>query len=118
MRKYHRDEGMPSKCFLLLDNAPAHPPGFEEDLVKKNDFIQANFLQPNTTPILQTIDQHVISYFKELCTKGLLLRCFEITNDSKLTLREFWKGHFHILNAVNLIDSAWNQVSHRTMNSA
>ena len=54
----------------------------------------------------------------KLYTKCLFRKCFEIKNDTELTLREFWKGHFHILNAINLIDSAWNQVNYRTMNSA
>ena len=41
-----------------------------------------------------------------------------MTNDTELTLRELWKEHFHIKNAINLIVSAWDQVSYRTMNSA
>ena len=53
-----------------------------------------------------------------MCTKVLLRKCFEITNDTELTLREYLKSHFHILNAINLIESAWNQVNFRTMNSA
>ena len=32
-------------------------------------------------------------------------------------MREIWKGHFHILNAINLIDSVSNQVSYRALNS-
>ena len=38
--------------------------------------------------------------------------CFVIMNDTEFTLREFLNGHFHILNAINFIDSAWNQVSY------
>ena len=102
----------------MLDNAPAHPPGLDEDLVKEYDFIPVKFLPPNTTPILQPFDQQVISNFIQLCTKGLFRKCFEITNDIELNLRESWKAHFHIMNAINLIDSAWNQVSYRTMNYA
>jgi len=118
VKKYLQEKGLPLKCLLLLDNAPAHPPDLEADLVKEFDFIQVKFLPPNTTPILQPIDQQVISNFKKLYTKGLFRKCFEITNDTELTLKEFWKNHFHVLNAINLIDSAWNQVSYRTMNSA
>ena len=79
--------------------------------------MKVKFLPPNTTPILQPIDQQLISNVKKLYIKGLFWKCFEITNDTELTLKEYWKCNFHILNATNLIDSAWNQVSYRTMNS-
>ena len=58
---YLQDKGLPLKCLMLLDNAPAHPPGLEEDLVKECDFIQVKFIPPNTTLILQLIDQQLIS---------------------------------------------------------
>ena len=117
VKTYLQEIGLPLKCLVLLDNAPAHPPGLEEDLVMKFDFIQVKFLQPSTTPILQQVNQQVISNCENMCTKGLFRKSLEVTKDSELTLREFWKGHFHILNAINLIDRAWNQVSYRTMNS-
>ena len=115
--KYLQENEFPSKCPLLLDNVTAHPPGLEEDLVNCTNFIQDKFLPPNTTRILQRIDQLVISDFKKLYTKSQFWKCFEITNDTELTLRVL-KGHFHILNSINLIYSAWNQVCYRTMNSA
>ena len=88
VKKYLREKGLPLKCLLSLDNAPAHPSGLEENLVKECDFIQAKFLPPPTTPILQPIDQQVTSSFRKLYTKGLLQKSFEITNDTELTLRE------------------------------
>ena len=35
VKKYLLEKELPLKCLQLLDNAPAHPPGLEEDLVKK-----------------------------------------------------------------------------------
>ncbi|XP_067143112.1 tigger transposable element-derived protein 1-like [Centruroides vittatus] len=118
VKKYLQEKNLPIKCLLLLDNAPAHPPGLEEDLVEEFDFIRVKYLPPNTTPLLQPMDQQVISNFKKLYTKSLFRKCFEVTNDTRLTLKEFWENHFHILNCVYLIDNAWNQVTYRTMNSA
>ena len=33
-----------------------------------------------------------------------------------MTFREFWKDHFNILHCVTLIDEAWCEISHKTMN--
>ena len=81
VKKYLQEKGLPIKCLLLIDNAPAHPPGVEEDLVEELHFIQVNFLPPNRTTILQLIGRHVISSFKKVYPKGLLRKCFEIEND-------------------------------------
>uniref|UniRef100_A0A2D4Q5L4 HTH CENPB-type domain-containing protein n=2 Tax=Micrurus TaxID=8634 RepID=A0A2D4Q5L4_MICSU len=118
VKEYLAEQNLPLKCLLLMDNAPAHPPALEEDLVDDCSFIKVKFLPPNTTPILQPMDQQVISNFKKLYTKALFRKCFEVTNDTQLTLREFWKEHFNILNCVNLIDTAWCKVTHRTLYSA
>ena len=58
---YLHEKGLPLRCLLLFDNAPAHPPGLEEDLVTVFDYIQVRFLPPNKTPILPPIDQQMIS---------------------------------------------------------
>ncbi|KAM3922863.1 tigger transposable element-derived protein 1-like [Leptodactylus fuscus] len=89
VKEYLTGKNLPLKCLLVMDNAPAHPPALEEDLVDDYSFI-----------------------------KALFQKCFEVTNDTQLTLREFWKEHFNILNCVNLIDTAWSNVTHRTLYAA
>ncbi|XP_023240159.1 tigger transposable element-derived protein 1-like [Centruroides sculpturatus] len=101
-----------------MDNAPAHPPNLEDNLDSEHDFIKVKFLPPNTTPLLQPMDQQVISNFKKLYTKALFTMCFQVTNDTNLTLRSFWKEYFNILHCINLIDKAWSEVSHCTLRSA
>ena len=118
VKKYLEEKKLPLRCCLLMDNAPAHPPGLEEDLTEEFDFIKIKFLPANTTPLLQPMDQQVIANFKKLYTKFLFQRCVEVTSETQLTLRDFWKNHFNIYHSITLIDKAWNQVSYRTMNSA
>jgi len=89
--KYPREENLPEKAVLLLDNAPGHPPGLEEDLEAEFNFIKIKFLPANTTSILQPMDQQVISNFKKLYVKHMFQRCFDATSFTSLTLREFWK---------------------------
>lgn len=103
---------------MLLDNAPAHPPGLEEDLTGYYDFIQVKFLPPNTTPRIQPMDQQVISNFKKFYVKAPFKRCFEVTSESNITLREFWKKDFNILHCLGMIEKAWDEVSVRTLKSS
>ena len=108
--KYLQEKGLPLKCFLLLDNTPAHPLDLEKDIVIEFDFFKVKFLLLNATPILQPIDKRVIYKLKKMYNKGLFRKCLETANDTELTLREFLEGHFHIPKAINLINIAWNQV--------
>ncbi|BFZ21274.1 hypothetical protein BsWGS_24313 [Bradybaena similaris] len=117
VKKYLEENNPPLLCLLLMDNAPAHPPGLEEDLGMEYDFIKVEFLPPNTTPLLQPMDQQVIN-FKKLYTKELFSRYFQVTNDTKLTLRDYWKDHFNILHCIILIHKAWKDVSTCTLKSA
>ena len=118
VKKYLLEQNLPLKCLLILDNAPAHPPGLEEDILDEFKFIKVLYLPPNTTPILQPMDQQVISNFKKLYTKHLFQRCFEVTENTNLTLREFWKEHYNIVICLKIIDIAWQGVTRRTLNSA
>ena len=99
-----------------MDNAPAHTPSLVEEI--DEDFIRLKFLPPpHTTPLLQPMDQQVISNFKKLYTKALFTRCFKVIEETSLSLSEFWKTHFNIL--INrLINKAWQDVTTRTLNSA
>ncbi|GCC25082.1 hypothetical protein chiPu_0003487 [Chiloscyllium punctatum] len=101
-----------------MDNAPAHPPNLKEDLDIEYNFIKVKFLPLNTTPLIQPTDQQVIASSKKLYTKALFTRRFQVTNDTDLTLRQYWKDHFNILHCISLIDKAWNKVSFRTLQSA
>ena len=61
VNKYLLDKGLSLKCLLLPDNAHAHIPNLEDDVAKENHFIQVYFFPPNTNPLLQPMDQQVIS---------------------------------------------------------
>ncbi|XP_068237203.1 tigger transposable element-derived protein 1-like [Palaemon carinicauda] len=58
----------PLLFLLCWDNAPAHPQGLEDDIIDQFNFIRVLYLPPNTTPILQPVDQQAISDSKKLST--------------------------------------------------
>lgn len=66
VKKCLQENNLPFKCFLILDNAPAHPPDLNKDLVGEFHFIKVKYLPLNTTPLLQAMDQRVIANFKKL----------------------------------------------------
>ncbi|KAM3922941.1 tigger transposable element-derived protein 1-like [Leptodactylus fuscus] len=118
VKQYLLSNNLPLRALLLLDNAPGHPPALQDDILEEFQFIKVVFLPPNTTSILQPMDQQVISNFNKLYTKHLFCRCFDVTENTNLTLREFWKDHFNIVSCLNMIDFAWQEVSRRKLNSA
>lgn len=50
VKKYLNDKNLPLFC-LVMDNAPAHPPGLEEGLIDEFDLNKIRFLPPNTIPL-------------------------------------------------------------------
>ncbi|KAK7579885.1 hypothetical protein V9T40_000514 [Parthenolecanium corni] len=85
------------KILLLVDNCPAHPD------VKLN-FIRLVFLPPNTTALLQPMDQGVIRNLKANYRKLLVLKIIENIDekrDSKITT----------LDAILMLNKAWSGVS-------
>uniref|UniRef100_A0A8C5RHA3 HTH CENPB-type domain-containing protein n=1 Tax=Laticauda laticaudata TaxID=8630 RepID=A0A8C5RHA3_LATLA len=117
-REYLSDNHLPERCLLLMDIALAHSPSLVDLMDNEYDFIEVKFIPTNMTPLLQPMDQQIISIFKKLYTKGLFTRCFNVTEDTSLTLREFWKNHFNIVHCLSLIDKAWEDVTSWTLNSA
>ncbi|GFV54804.1 jerky protein homolog-like [Trichonephila clavipes] len=60
VRKFNKENDLPQRAILLIDNAPSHP-GTEE---LSSDEIKAIFLPPNVTPLLQSMDQGVLQKLK------------------------------------------------------
>lgn len=77
--KYLLENHLPLKALLIFDSAPGHHPNLKDDTLVKSKFIKVLYLSPNATPILQPMDQQVISIFKKLYTKHLFHLSFEVT---------------------------------------
>ncbi|XP_068225961.1 tigger transposable element-derived protein 1-like [Palaemon carinicauda] len=72
VKNYLEENNLPLKCLLVLDNTPAHPSGLEDIIHPDFSFIKVLYLPPNTTPLLQHMDQQVIANFKKLYTKHVV----------------------------------------------
>jgi len=86
---------------LTVDNCPVHPP-------VQTEFIKMVFLPPNTTSVLQPIDQGIIKALKVKFRKKLVLKIInqeEQGKDIKIS----------VLDAILMIADAWNDVSTTTI---
>ena len=106
VKKYLEVNELPLQALLVLHNATCHLLNLEDDILEEFNFIKVLYLPPNTTPILQPMNQQVISNFKKLFTKHMFQLCFEVTESTNLTLREFWKDHYNSVICFKIIDMA------------
>ena len=71
-KKALAEKGLPLKAVLLLDNAPSHP---DIDCLSSDDGeIFCLYLSPNTTSLVQPMDQGVLETIKRRYKHDLLLR--------------------------------------------
>jgi hypothetical protein len=80
---------VPRKALLLLDNVPGHPPNFED--VKSELEVKMVFLPPNTTSLLQPMDQGVIAPLKAYYLCQSLTEMVQQMGTSGVYLKEYWK---------------------------
>lgn len=119
IKDYLDTNDLPLKALLLLDNAPRHPKDLKDNLLTDFPWLTVQFLPPNTTSLIQPMDQEVIAAFKKLYTRALFRRCFEACQfSSTMTLKKFWKEKFDILEAIRIIQKAWSEVTQRQLISA
>ena len=63
VKKYLQDKKFPLKCLLVSDNTFAHPLSLENNLVYEFNSIQVKYLSPNTSPLMQLMNQQVTANF-------------------------------------------------------
>lgn len=95
------------KILLLVDNCPAHP--------KVTDLkcITLAFLPPNTTSVLQPMDQGIIRTLKSNFRKNLVLKminCLD-TNENHSSTK------ITVLDAILMVNHAWNKMSQSTIHN-
>ncbi|KAM4045427.1 tigger transposable element-derived protein 1-like [Anomaloglossus baeobatrachus] len=100
------------KVLLILDNAPGHPAHLDDF----NPNVKVVYLPPNTTALIQPMDQGVIATFKAFYLRRVIGNALAATGKNKdLTLKDFWKT-YNILDAVNNIAYSWDEVKQTSMN--
>ncbi|CAK9810830.1 Tigger transposable element-derived protein 1 [Anthophora plagiata] len=79
VRRYMIVKGLEIKVLLIIDNAPGHP-------VLEHPNVQFCFLPPNTTSLIQLLDQDIIATFKTYYVKRTFQYVLDKLNDETLTV--------------------------------
>ncbi|UYV72204.1 hypothetical protein LAZ67_9002170 [Cordylochernes scorpioides] len=106
---YMKEMGLEFKILLILDNAPGHP-----NLEHPN--IKVVFFPPNTTSLIQPLDQGIISTFKKYYVKFAFQFIFDKLESDTITVTEVWK-QFNILNCVDHVALAIAEIKSQTLNA-
>ena len=107
VKKYCKENNLSFKILLILDNAPGHPASLG-DLCEN---VKVIFLPPNTTSLIQPMDQGTIATFKAYYLRRTFKQAItETTGDDTISLTEFWKK-YNIKQAIQNIDESWQEVT-------
>lgn len=112
VKKYLKDEELEFKVLLIIDSAPGHP----ESVCYENENVEVIFLPPNTTSLLQPLDQGIIWCVKDTYIR-LVFDCIRsaIDSDPSLDVMQCWKS-FTIADAITFIKAAMNELKPETVN--
>lgn len=108
--KHLKSQGLPLKAVLLMDNASCHMINIDSDEL----LLKFMYFPPNTTAILQPLDQNVLKCMKMNYRKSLLLSL--VTEPEKNT---FQKLHdLNLKEVAYLIRQAWEDVTPNLIKSS
>lgn len=111
VKRYLEKEELPFKVLLILDNAPGHP----VSLGTEDKNVEVLFLPPNTTSLLQPLDQGVIRCFKAIYIRQVFEMLYTMANECPdIGLMECWKS-FTIADAILFIKGAMEELKSETI---
>jgi len=111
--RFCEDKKLQPKVLLLLDNAPGHPQNLNE--IRTPLDVKVVYMLPNTTSLLQPMDQGVIATFKAYYLRNTLMEMIRVLDSSDKTIKDYWLG-YDILKGIKNIKSAWDEVSTKCLN--
>nr|XP_032836090.1 tigger transposable element-derived protein 1-like [Petromyzon marinus] len=110
VKRYLRGKGLDFKVLLLVDKAGGHA----DDL--SYDGVQIEFLPPNTTSLIQPLDQGIILAFKALYTRNTLQHLVEaMDSDQDFSLKAYWR-EYTIASCLQNIQRAIHEMKTETLN--
>nr|XP_023648729.1 tigger transposable element-derived protein 1-like isoform X2 [Paramormyrops kingsleyae] len=113
VEKYCKENDVPFKIMLILDNAPGHP----ADLDDFHPNVKVVYLPPNIASLIQPMDQGVIANLKAYYLCATFAQAVAAIDENlDTTFVDFWKS-YNIYHAIRNIEKAWAEVSQACMNN-
>ncbi|KAL7300049.1 hypothetical protein TKK_0007059 [Trichogramma kaykai] len=83
-----------------------------------NPDVEILFLPPNTTSLIQPMDQLIIATFKSCYIKGVLRNILNSLHQSTFEdyVKQFWKN-FNIAHSISIVDESWRMIKNTTLNN-
>ncbi|XP_046145868.1 jerky protein homolog-like [Osmia bicornis bicornis] len=101
VREYQLRKGITGKVILLLDNCASHQVPLSED----DDTFSIQYLPPNTTALLQPMDQGVILKTKRIFQKEMCRSILTYEGG----VNEFY-ANYNIKDCIDILIQAWGEV--------
>nr|XP_020660653.1 tigger transposable element-derived protein 1-like [Pogona vitticeps] len=112
-KEYFEQEGLPFKALLIVNSAPGHP----ESVCCEDGNVDVVFLPPQTTSLLQPLDQGAIRCVKATYTRLVFDRLRSAMDaDPNLDIMKCWES-FSIADAVSFIGAAVDGLTPETVNA-
>ena len=112
VQSYLKKKNLSNRALLIIDNAPGHPTSIKLE----NSDIKILFLPPNTTFLIQPLDQGLISTFKAYYTRRTFLRILEASEQPDfLGVMDCWKT-YSIKECIANIDASIKELKPSTIN--
>nr|XP_019543329.2 tigger transposable element-derived protein 1-like [Aedes albopictus] len=108
LESFCRSRNIGFKALLLLDNAPSHPTTFDHPNVK------LLYLPPNTTSLIQPLDQGIIRNFKLLYIKKSYRHILHTSERDNSSLIDSWKK-FDLKNCFDCVQAAVSEIKPSTL---
>lgn len=100
--------------FINLDNAPVH---CCEELKNAHPNIEVLFMPPNTTSLIQPLDQGIIKAFKTRYTRELYSKALKaLKSNVETTMLDYWKS-VTLHNVIDYVGTAWDSIKQVIINS-
>ena len=114
VKRHLSQMGVAIKALLLLDNAPFHP---DESVLQSSDkCIKAMFFPPNTTALIQPMDQGVLESLKRRYHKSPLQKLL-LHDQEGYSMIEFIKK-LNVKDAVYMSAEAWEDIPPLTLSKS
>lgn len=121
VKEFLAKKNLDFKILLTLDNCKSH----DESLQDVHPNVQVVFLPPNTTSLIQPLDQSVIATFKSYYLRRVIRSMVHKVNVHRncenfipeKVVKSFWKN-FSIMDAINFIDDSWKEVQSTTITAS